>query len=162
MGVCVLAPPELLVRIGRMNAASTEIANIAGMMDSLGREAVCAARALAQAPTRTKNDALKAAAAAIRAHRSAILAANRLDVQDAKDRNLSGALVDRLLLDEKRIESMAKGIEEIIALTDPIGTVTKMETRPNGLIIGRRTVPLGPGRGRQGCPTGRAWPALLG
>ena len=126
-----------------MNAASTEIANIAGMMNSLGREAVAAARALAQASPQSKNEALKAAAAAIRQRRAAILDANRIDVQEAKDRNLSSALVDRLLLDDKRIEAMAKGIEEIVALTDPIGTVLAEWTRPNGLRIQRVRVPLG-------------------
>jgi glutamate-5-semialdehyde dehydrogenase len=126
-----------------MNAASTEIANIAGMMDSLGRDAVAAARALAQASPQSKNDALKAAAATIRQQRAAILEANRIDVQAAKERNLSGALVDRLLLDDKRIEAMAKGIEEIVALADPIGTVIAEWTRPNGLRIQRVRVPLG-------------------
>ncbi len=126
-----------------MNAASTEIANIAGTMNSLGREAVAAARALAQASPRSKNDALKAAAAAIRQHRAAILDANRIDVQEAKERNLSGALIDRLMLDDKRIEAMAKGIEEIVTLTDPIGAVIAEWTRPNGLRIQRVRVPLG-------------------
>lgn len=126
-----------------MNAASTEIANIAGTMNSLGGEAVAAARELAQASPRSKNDALKAAAAAIRQRRAAILEANRIDVQEAKERNLSGALIDRLLLDDKRIEAMAKGIEEIVTLTDPIGSVIAEWTRPNGLRIQRVRVPLG-------------------
>ncbi len=126
-----------------MNAITAEIANIAETMNSLGREAVAAARVLARASTQTKNDALKAAAAAIRERRSAILEANRLDVEDAKGRNLSGALVDRLMLDDKRIEAMAKGIEEIIALDDPVGGVIAEWTRPNGLRIQRVRVPLG-------------------
>lgn len=126
-----------------MNATTAEIANIAETMNSLGREAVAAARVLACASTQTKNDALKAAAAAIRERRSAILEANRLDVEDAKGRNLSGALVDRLMLDDKRIEAMAKGIEEIIALDDPVGGVIAEWTRPNGLRIQRVRVPLG-------------------
>ncbi|NLG76686.1 MAG: glutamate-5-semialdehyde dehydrogenase [Xanthomonadaceae bacterium] len=126
-----------------MNATTAEIANIAETMNSLGREAVAAARVLARASTQTKNDALKAAAAAIRERRSAILEANRLDVEDAKGRNLSGALVDRLMLDDKRIEAMAKGIEEIIALDDPVGGVIAEWTRPNGLRIQRVRVPLG-------------------
>jgi len=126
-----------------MNAITAEIANIAETMNSLGREAVAAARVLARASTQTKNDALKAAAAAIRERRSAILEANRLDVEDAKGRNRSGALVDRLMLDDKRIEAMAKGIEEIIALDDPVGGVIAEWTRPNGLRIQRVRVPLG-------------------
>ena len=126
-----------------MNATPTETASIAETMDSLGREAGAAARVLAQASTQAKNDALKAAAAAIRERRSAILEANRVDVEAAKGRNLSGALVDRLLLDDKRIEAMAKGIEEIIALDDPVGGVIAEWTRPNGLRIQRVRVPLG-------------------
>lgn len=139
----LLASHASLARIGRMNATTAEIANIAETMNSLGREAVAAARVLARASTQTKNDALKAAAAAIRERRSAILEANRLDVEDAKGRNLSGALVDRLMLDDKRIEAMAKGIEEIIALDDPVGGVIAEWTRPNGLRIQRVRVPLG-------------------
>ncbi|MFO7306112.1 MAG: glutamate-5-semialdehyde dehydrogenase [Gammaproteobacteria bacterium] len=123
--------------------AKTELPKIGEMMDALGREAVAAARVLARASTQVKNEALQAAASAIRAKRAGILEANRLDMQEAKERNLSSAMLDRLLLDDKRIEAMAKGIEEIIALPDPIGTVIAEWSRPNGLLIQRVRVPLG-------------------
>jgi len=126
-----------------MNAATQIPAEIAPLMDSIGRAAVCAAQALAQAPTAVKNAALAAAAAQIRAQCPAILAANRNDLQQAKDRGLSGAMLDRLALDDKRVEAMAKGIEDIIALPDPIGTVSAEWTRPNGMVIQRVRVPLG-------------------
>ncbi len=126
-----------------MNAVTQTPAEIPSLMDSLGRTAVDAARLLAQATTAAKNAALQAAAAQIRAQRPAILAANQLDMQRAQERGLSAAMLDRLALDDKRIEAMARGIEDIIALADPIGTVIAEWTRPNGMLIQRVRVPLG-------------------
>jgi glutamate-5-semialdehyde dehydrogenase len=126
-----------------MNAATHVVPEIASLMDSIGRAAVDAARTLAQATTAQKNAALIAAAAQIRSQCPQILAANKTDVQQAKDRGLSGALLDRLALDEKRVESMAKGIEDIVALADPIGMLSAEWTRPNGMRIQRVRVPLG-------------------
>jgi glutamate-5-semialdehyde dehydrogenase len=114
-----------------MNAV-TNSADIAALMDGLGRAAVESTVALAQASSETKNAALRAAAKQIRAQRPAILAANQIDMQQAKERGLSGAMLDRLALDDKRIEAMAKGIEDIVALPDPIGTVIAEWTRPSG------------------------------
>ena len=71
------------------------------------------------------------------------LDANAEDVAAAKEAGISEALLDRLTLTEARIAGIADAIRQVIALPDPIGTVTRMETRPNGLIIGRRRVPLG-------------------
>jgi glutamate-5-semialdehyde dehydrogenase len=90
-----------------------------------------------------KNAALTAAAAAIRQQQAQLLAANRADVERATQRGLSSSLLDRLLLNEQRIESMARGIEDIAALADPIGGVIADWTRPNGLKIERVRVPLG-------------------
>jgi glutamate-5-semialdehyde dehydrogenase len=126
-----------------MNAVTPVSSEIGSMMDGIGRAAVAAARSLALAGTPAKDAALKAAAAAIRAQSPAILAANQLDMQQAKERGLSGAMLDRLMLDPKRVEAMAKGIEEIIALADPIGAITAEWTRPNGMRIQRVRVPLG-------------------
>ncbi len=81
-------------------------------------------------------------AAAIRSRQEQILGANARDMDGAKARQLSGALLDRLLLDPKRVEAMAKGIEEVAALPDPIGDVIADWTRPNGLRIQRVRVPL--------------------
>lgn len=126
-----------------MNAVTQSSSDIPSLMNSIGRAAVESAARLAQATTETKNAALRAAAGEIRAQRPAILAANQIDLQQAKDRGLSGAMLDRLALDDKRIESMAAGIEEIVALADPIATTIAEWTRPNGIRIQRVRVPLG-------------------
>src|SRR5688572_24133143 len=126
-----------------MNAVLTQTTEIVTLMNELGQRAVAASQVLAQASTATKNRALQLAASAIRERRAEILDANTADVAEAKERGVSAALLDRLLLDEKRIEAVAKGIEEIIRLEDPIGTVIAEWTRPNGLVIQRVRVPLG-------------------
>jgi glutamate-5-semialdehyde dehydrogenase len=124
-----------------MNAAlNTDIANL---MDRLGRDAAAAAGTLALASTATKNLALAKIATALRARRAELLVANAKDMEAAKDKGLSGAMLDRLALDEKRIEAMAGGVEAIAALADPIGTIVAQWTRPNGLDIARVRVPLG-------------------
>ena len=109
----------------------------------LGRAARAASEVLAQTPTAAKNAALLAAAAAIRASGPAILAANARDVAGAQGRGLSGPMVERLVLDGKRLEAMARGLEDIAALPDPIGTEIARWQRPNGLDIARVRVPLG-------------------
>ena len=113
------------------------------MMEGLGRKAVAAASVLALAGTGAKNAALAAAAAAIRAGSARILEANARDMTAARAADLSGALLDRLALDEKRVEAMARGIEQVAALPDPIGTTAAEWQRPNGLRIQRVRVPLG-------------------
>ncbi|HEY8539481.1 MAG TPA: glutamate-5-semialdehyde dehydrogenase [Steroidobacteraceae bacterium] len=122
-----------------MNAPS----DIATLMDGLGRTAVEAAKALALASPEVKISALQAAAKEIRGQRAAILAANQADMQHAKERGLTAAMLDRLALDDKRIEDMARGVEEVAALPDPIGTIIAEWTRPNGMRIQRVRVPLG-------------------
>lgn len=127
-----------------MNApATTTDTALATTMRGLGMRARTAARALARAPTAQKDAALAAAAAAIRAGGEAIIAANARDMQAARERGLSKALLDRLLLDAPRIEAMARSIDEVIALPDPAGQVMAEWTRPNGLVIQRVRVPLG-------------------
>ena len=113
------------------------------LMQNLGRAARAAARQLAAAPTESKNLALRAAAQALRQRSEEILAANARDVSAAEQRGISGALLDRLILDEKRIEAMAQGLDEIAALPDPVGQEIARWTRPNGLDIARVRVPLG-------------------
>jgi glutamate-5-semialdehyde dehydrogenase len=117
--------------------------DIAAVMRSLGEAARAAAAALAVVSTDMKNAALMAAAAAIRAHGTEILTANAEDMEAAQERDLSAALLDRLELDDDRIEGMAKGLEEVAALPDPVGDVMAQWTRPNGLDIARVRVPLG-------------------
>ncbi|MHB1871670.1 MAG: glutamate-5-semialdehyde dehydrogenase [Steroidobacteraceae bacterium] len=113
------------------------------LMQRLGRDALAAAAVLAQAGTATKDAALKGAAAAIRARAGQILSANAHDLAAARAAGLGAALLDRLSLDAGRIEAMARGIEAVAQLPDPIGTVAAQWQRPNGLSIARVRVPLG-------------------
>ena len=114
---------------------------VPALMRAIGRSAVAAAAVLALVSTSQKDRALAAAAASLRAHRREILDANVADRGAAA--GLSGALLDRLALDEARIEAMAAGLEQIVALSDPIGAVLAEWSRPNGMRIERVRVPLG-------------------
>ena len=116
---------------------------LAELMQDIGRAARHAAGELALASAAQKNHALRAAAVSLRTSSSRILEANAADVRDASARQLSAALLDRLLLDTPRIESMARGLEDVVQLPDPIGAVLAQWSRPNGLIIERVAVPLG-------------------
>jgi len=107
------------------------------------RAAKRAARTLATLDTATKNAALRRIAAELRAATAAILDANRQDVEAAREAGLAPALIDRLTLDERRIEAMAAGAEDIAALPDPVGEVVEGFRRPNGLRIRKLRVPLG-------------------
>ncbi|HWJ33834.1 MAG TPA: glutamate-5-semialdehyde dehydrogenase [Steroidobacteraceae bacterium] len=113
------------------------------IMQALGRAARAAALVLSVASTDQKNRALHAAAAALRARSPKILAANERDMLEATAKGLGPAMLDRLELDEKRVEAMARGLEDIEQLADPIGTVLAEWTRPNGMVIQRLRVPLG-------------------
>jgi glutamate-5-semialdehyde dehydrogenase len=132
-----------------MSSAATPIAgrapdaDVRQLMQGIGRAAVAAAEELALASSATKNRALNAAAAALRADSALVLAANAEDMREAQSAALSAALLDRLKLDERRVEATARGLEDIAALEDPIGSVIAEWTRPNGLRISRVRVPLG-------------------
>jgi glutamate-5-semialdehyde dehydrogenase len=115
----------------------------AALMRGIGEAAKAASRQLAIASPEEKNTALKAAATALRAATPKILEANVKDVEAAKAAGRPASFVDRLLLDEKRIAAVAKGLEEIAELPDPVGTVLAEWTRPNGLKFQRVRVPLG-------------------
>jgi glutamate-5-semialdehyde dehydrogenase len=116
---------------------------VADLMHGIGRAARAAALVLALAPTEQKNRALSAGAAALRAHRFKILAANEGDMHEAVAQQTPGALLDRLRLDDNRVEGMARGLEDIERLADPIGKRLADWTRPNGMQIQRVCVPLG-------------------
>jgi glutamate-5-semialdehyde dehydrogenase len=117
--------------------------SVPDLMRAMGRAARAAAVALNVATTDQKNRALRAAAAALRARRHKIIAANERDLREAVAKGLSPALLDRLKLDDARVEAMARGLEEIVRLADPIGTVLAEWSRPNGMVIQRLRVPLG-------------------
>ncbi len=118
-------------------------ADVAAMMERMGRKARAAASVLATATTAAKNEALNAAARSIRALSPAILEANARDVEAGRARGLNAALIERLVLNEARIEAMAKGLDEIALLPDPVGQVIAAWERPNGLAIERVRTPLG-------------------
>jgi glutamate-5-semialdehyde dehydrogenase len=102
-----------------------------------------AARVLAVLSTEQKNLALRSMVQALRDKKEIIIQANELDLKAAKSKGISSALLDRLTLNDKRIEDMAEGLEEVAKLPDPIGEVTHMWRQPNGLEIGKVRVPLG-------------------
>ncbi|MFO0510964.1 MAG: glutamate-5-semialdehyde dehydrogenase [Gammaproteobacteria bacterium] len=112
-------------------------------MRGLGEAALAAQPVLARAPRAQKDAALRAAADALRGRRAALLEANAADMAAARAKGLKGAMLDRLQLDDARLESMARGLEDIAALEDPVGRVLAEWTRPNGLRIARVAVPLG-------------------
>ena len=118
-------------------------ADVAAYMRGVGEAARAASRALARADTAAKDRALAAIAAAIRRDAAKLLAANAEDVAAAKANGADAAFVDRLTLTPKSVEAMAKGVEEIVALPDPVGEITDLRFRPTGIQVGRMRVPLG-------------------
>jgi len=112
-------------------------------MIDVGKAAKKALTELAVVHTNKKNQALKESAKAIRSAKEFLKEANSTDFKEARQKGLSGSMLDRLLLDESRIEAMAKGLEDIAKLKDPVGTILAEWERPNGLHIQRVCVPLG-------------------
>jgi glutamate-5-semialdehyde dehydrogenase len=112
-------------------------------MDALGRRAKAASRALANAPTTVKDDALRAAADLLEERCGDVLSANARDVERAERESVPPTVVDRLRLDERRVTGMAGGLRGVASLPDPVGEVIEGWVRPNGLRIERVRVPLG-------------------
>jgi glutamate-5-semialdehyde dehydrogenase len=112
-------------------------------MREVGAAARAAARELARADTRAKDNALRAMAAAIRRDEARLLAANAQDVAAAKAGGKDAAFVDRLTLTTKSIQAMADGLDQVAALPDPVGEITDLKFRPSGIQVGRMRVPLG-------------------
>src|SRR6188472_2791145 len=112
-------------------------------MRDVGEAARAAARALARAPTQAKNEALTRTASSLRANAAALLAANGHDVHAAGAAGHDDAFVDRLTLAPESIEAMARGLEEIVALPDPVGEIGDLKYRPSGIQVGLMRVPLG-------------------
>ena len=112
-------------------------------MQTVGRQARAASRRLATATTAEKNAALLHIAAAIRREKAALVAANAEDLAAARAAGLETAMLDRLTLSEKGVDSMAEGVEQIAKLPDPIGEMTDFKFRPSGIQVGKMRVPLG-------------------
>ena len=117
--------------------------DLAAYMREVGERARAAARLLARAPTKAKDAALEAAAAAIARDGEALLDANAADVAASRSAGDDDAFIDRLALNEKRIAAMADGLRQIAALPDPVGEITELKYRPTGIQVGRMRVPLG-------------------
>ena len=113
------------------------------MITEICKKAKAASVEMAKLSAETKNTALCIMANALEASTDKILAANKVDVEAAKAKGLKTALLDRLALDQRKIQAMARGLREVSALADPIGTIISSWTRPNGLIISQVRVPLG-------------------
>ena len=126
-----------------MNSEPKISQSVPELMRAIGAQARAAELILRTVSTAQKNKALVAAAEAISAARAKILAANEQDMQEARKRNLTAALLDRLQLDDRRVAAMSAGLKDIAALADPIGSVLAEWERPNGLSIQRIRVPLG-------------------
>lgn len=127
----------------RVPAPDNENGDIAALMRGLGRSARAAARQVGTAPAAQRNRALIAMAAALRERAPAILAANRQDLADARAAGLAASFIDRLALDEARLEAIAQAVADVAALPDPVGRVLARWTQPNGLLFERVATPLG-------------------
>lgn len=112
-------------------------------MKEVGQRARKASRAMAKADTAAKNQALLLIAAAIRRDADALRTANQKDMEAARASGLAPAMLDRLTLSDKAIATMAEGLEQIVALPDPIGEISNMKYRPTGIQVGQMRVPLG-------------------
>lgn len=117
--------------------------NIQEYMQSLGRDARAASRHIARATTNDKNAALLAIYRALEANQAQVLAANAQDMANGQASGLEAALLDRLELTPSRFAGMLEGLQQIIALTDPVGAITDLAYRPSGIQVGKMRVPLG-------------------
>jgi glutamate-5-semialdehyde dehydrogenase len=116
---------------------------IAEQITTIARDARKASHLIARLSTTVKNDLLIAMADALVAATTLLITENRKDLDAGEKKGLSVAMLDRLMLDEKRIAAMADGLREVAALPDPVGEVTKMWKRPNDLMVGKMRIPLG-------------------
>lgn len=123
-----------------MDTLTTDIAD---MMIAIGKAARAAFREVSLASTAAKNQALIEAARLLRNRRADLLVANKRDLDAAKAKGTQGSFLDRLALDDKRIEAIARSLEDIAALPDPVGATLAQWTQPNGLVISRVRTPLG-------------------
>lgn len=112
-------------------------------MQTLGQEARKASRHIARANTNSKNAALQAIYAALESNQEKVLTANALDMSNGKANDLDAALLDRLELTPSRFAGMLEGLQQVIALTDPVGVITDLAYRPSGIQVGKMRVPLG-------------------
>jgi glutamate-5-semialdehyde dehydrogenase len=145
LGMATLATEN--VKSNVQNGAETKSAAVDGAvnvdMEAMGKAARQASRSLATLTTAQKNAALAAIAHEIEAQRGPIIAANALDLADARAKGLSDALIDRLMLNDKRVAALAEDTRKVIDLDDPVGAEYESRVLPNGLRLSRRRIPIG-------------------
>ena len=117
--------------------------DVQSTIKKIAEDALTASRRLSHLSANTKNAGLLRMADALILHRDFILSENSRDLAGAREKGLSAAMVDRLTVKDATIEAMAQGLREVAALPDPVGKVTSMWRRPNGLLVGRMRIPLG-------------------
>ncbi|WP_372739451.1 glutamate-5-semialdehyde dehydrogenase [Neptunomonas sp.] len=117
--------------------------NVELYMNMLGQKARDASRLVARADTGIKNKALLGMAAALDANRAELIDANRKDLENARQNGLDAAMLDRLEMGNKTIDGMIEGLRQVVALPDPVGSITDMNYRPSGIQVGKMRVPLG-------------------
>lgn len=122
---------------------TTEIVDVKEIVETIAKNARIASRGLATLSPAVKNATLLKMADALEAQAETIKTQNALDIEAGKRNGISSALLDRLLLDDKRIKGMADGLRDITALPDPVGEVTELKKRPNGMMVGKMRAPLG-------------------
>ena len=128
---------------GKLQFFKEKTMDIKGLVTEKAVAAKAGARDLLKAGSVKKNALLASMADALTANMDSLIKENRKDVGAAKDKGLSKALIDRLTLDEKRVKDMSCGLLEVAALPDPVGEITRMRQRPNGMSVGRMRVPIG-------------------
>ncbi len=116
---------------------------IADRMTTMAEDACRASQRLATVSTEIKNQALKEAARQIRQDRETLILENRKDLEAAREKGLSSAMLDRLTLSDKTMDGICTSLEEVAALPDPVGEIVRMWKRPNGLMVGKMRIPLG-------------------
>src|SRR4030066_543691 len=133
----------MIMQLKGINSSEEKQMDIKEYVLKKAREAKEGAKALAKLSSKEKNNILQKMAEALKKKRKTLIEENQKDIQCAEQKGLSKALIDRLTLNEKRIEEMAKGLMEVTALPDPVGEITKMWKRPNGMTVGKMRVPIG-------------------
>ncbi len=123
--------------------SNAQIGNVETYIQDIAKKVKQASRIIAKTSTQQKNHVLHAIAERLQSAKEAIQEENQKDLQAAKEKGLSGAMVDRLTLTDKRIKEMCTMLEEVAMLSEPVGEITEMKVRPNGMKVGRMRVPLG-------------------
>jgi glutamate-5-semialdehyde dehydrogenase len=131
------------MQLRRMNSSEGKQVDLKEYVLKKAKEAKEGAKALARLSSKEKNSILQKMAEALKKKAKILIAENQKDIRFAEKKGLSKALIDRLTLNEKRIDEMAKGLMEVTSLPDPVGEITKMWKRPNGMTVGKMRVPIG-------------------